>query len=239
MLKSTLAARSGVIVTSRERDVPGLRGPVRSGGERRLLVEDDARDAEARRERVARGRSRVRARTATPWPLHGSDLEARARHVEPDGQDSRLERGRRVGGERGRRRHEHARPRRPLRGAASRRLRRSRRPASPTESKSKSHLRVVLRDPHAAVRGRVGRYVGVLVHRDAAVNGGAPTAASRGTASTTSARTSRRRGTSRSSSGSRACRSRRRSCGRPGCPGSRARADGRSAPRRDARRGPA
>ena len=46
-------------------------------------------------------------------------------------------------------------------------------------------------------------------------------------------------GTSRGSSVSTACRSRRRSRGRPGCPGSRARPGGRSAPRCAGRRGPA
>ena len=100
-------------------------------------------------------------------------------------------------------------------------------------------LRVVLRDAHAAVRGGVGRYVGVLVHRDAAGERRRPTAAIRGTASTTSAGTCRRRGTTRSSSASRACRSRRGSRARPGCPRSRARAGGRSAPRPGVRRAPA
>ena len=44
---------------------------------------------------------------------------------------------------------------------------RSRRPAA-DRVEVEEPLRVVLGDPHAAVRGRVDRYVGVLVHRDAA-----------------------------------------------------------------------
>ena len=89
-----MAARSGVIVTSASAMSHGF-GPGRDQAiEAGLLVEDDARDAEPGRERVGEVDLEP-AREDDAVPAHGADLEARARQVEPDRQDSGLERRRR------------------------------------------------------------------------------------------------------------------------------------------------
>ena len=176
---------------------------------------------------LARSISRPRAKV-TPCPLTAPTWKPGLGMLTPDGQDAGHQRGRRIGRERERRRAQHrGGDEQPDQRRASRRPREHGHGGADRDE-VEDPLGVVLGHAHAAVRGGVRGHVRILVHGDAAGERRRPQQPLAERRRPPARVLARRPRTSRSASASRACPSRRRSPGRPGCPGSPARADDRS-----------